>query len=576
MYTGLFDCCSEGFHPVEKHPFFVGSDPDVDLNLSGASIQGKHCQIIQNEVVSFVSGGVRIDGQEYDKASLQQDQDYPIQIGVRCFYIRHSNDLNNWGERMKSGGWRACKQGQILGNQSMPVQNLLDQFEEPDSGEGVSLIKDDVKCGFSVDALRSSFQEYLQGKSQPIESQIVPPQRRRRKEGEYRCPHCWTSFEAKEFYYVAKHPALQSDPHLGPDHYLRFKPNRWEDGKPLDSQGETCDELACPECHRKLPRSMKNTDQHIISVVGDAAAGKSYFLSVNTKVLGDSLPQYFETLFEDATPGENDVLRRMVDSLYGASTPDQVNIIKTQLYQDSYTMVKLKSANREVSMPKAFIFNATSLKERDHRANLVFFDNAGEHFRPENDSVDNPGAQHVASASGIIFLFDPFNHNDFKRAIQKDRSNAPQFDNPTIDNVNVILAEMKKRIQQINNTDKLKAPLAFIVGKYDSWFQLVPEGEHFYEPRQEGVLSYNAIKDNSDLTRKVLRKISPGLVAQAESLSENTMFFPVSNFGVPPVTVVKEGKNFVVPDPQRLKPLFVDIPVLWLISQFNSNLVPIR
>ena len=36
-------------------------------------------------------GVVRIDGQEYDKASLQQNKDYPIQIGVRCFYIRHSS-----------------------------------------------------------------------------------------------------------------------------------------------------------------------------------------------------------------------------------------------------------------------------------------------------------------------------------------------------------------------------------------------------------------------------------------------------------------------------------------------------
>ena len=590
MNTGLYDCCSGEFHVVKKYPYIVGSDPDVDLKIIGASVQGKHCQIqqngVKNVVISFVPSGVRINGQEINNAALQQNQDYPIQIGVRCFYIRHSSDLKSWGERLKIGGWKVLREGQTIGNQSMPLQNLLDQFKEPNSSNGVMLIKDNANGGFSVDALRNSNQEYLQEKPLSVggiadgQNDSLPekPPRRKPKDGEYRCPYCWWPFDAKDFYYVAKHPALHSDPLLGPAEYLRFKPNRWEDGKPLDSKGEICDELACPDCHSKLPRSMKNTKQHIISVVGDAASGKSYFLSVNTKILSDSFPQFFDVLFEDATPGGNDVLRRMVNSLYGAKTPDKVSIIKTQLYSDSYSMVKRKSENREVPMPKAFIFHVAKLKNKECRANLVFYDNAGEHFRPENDSPDTPGAQHVAAASGIIFLFDPFNHHGFKRAIEgEQQSDDPQFNQPTEDFVTVILSELKKRIEQINDTDKLKAPLAFVVGKYDSWFQLVPEGEEFWESREEGVLNYSAIKHNSDLTRQVLWNISPGLVAQAEALSENTMFFPVSNFGVPPVTYVdKEGETFIVPDPKKLNPMFADIPVLWLNSQFNPDLVPIR
>jgi hypothetical protein len=568
----------------------VGSDPDVDLKIIGGSVQGKHCQIqqngVKNAVKSFVPGGVRINGQEIGSAgaALQQNQDYPIQIGVRCFYIRHSSDLKSWGERLKIGGWKVLREGQIIGNQSMPLQNLLDQFKEPNSSNGVMLIKDNANGGFSVDALRNSNQEYLQEKPLSVggiaegQNDSLPekPPRRKPKDGEYKCPYCWWPFDAKDFYYVAKHPALHNDSLMGTGEYLRFKPNRWEDGKPLDPKGEICDELACPDCHKKLPRSMKNTKQHIISVVGDAASGKSYFLSVNTKILSDSFPQFFDVLFEDATPGGNDVLRRMVNSLYGATTPEEVNIIKTALYSDSYWMVKTKSAPREVSMPKAFIFHVAKLKNKECRANLVFYDNAGEHFRPEGDGVDTPGAQHVAAASGIIFLFDPFNHHDFKRAIRKQKTDDPQFEIKTEDWVTVILSELKKRIEQINNTDKLKAPLAFVVGKYDAWHQLVPEGEEFWEPREEGVLNYSAIKHNSDLTRQVLWKIAPGLVAQAEALSENTMFFPVSNFGTPPVPVVKEGVTFIVPDPQKLDPMFADIPVLWLNSQFNPDLVPIR
>lgn len=588
MYTGLYDCCSGEFHVVEKYPFVVGSASDVDLKIIGNSVQGKQCQIQQNGgdnvVISFVPGGVRINGQEMDSAPLQQNQEYPIQIGVRCFYIRHSSDLKSWGERLKIGGWKIWREGQAIGDQSLPLQNLLDQFNEPNSSGGAMLVKDNAIGGFSVEALRKSYQEYLQGKNPSLgggadgqnNSSPKKPPRRTPKAGEYRCPYCWWPFDAKDFFYVAKHPSLHDDPLLGPSEYLRFKPNRWEDGKPLDPKGEICDELACPDCHHKLPRSIKNTKQGIISVVGDAASGKSYFLSVNTKLLGDSFPKYFDVTFEDATPGGNDVLRRMVNSLYGATTPDQVNIVKTALYSNSYWEVKSKSANREVSMPKAFIFHIAKLNNPECRANLVFYDNAGEHFRPEGDGIDTPGARHVAAASGIIFLFDPFNHHDFKRAIRQQQNNDPQFNQPTEDFVTVILSELKKRIQQINDTDKLRAPLAFVVGKYDSWHQLVPEGEKFWEPREKGVLNYSAIKHNSDLTRQVLWNISPGLVAQAEALSDNTMFFPVSNFGTPPVSVEKEGVTYIVPDPQKINPLFADTPVLWLNSQFNPDLVPIR
>ena len=589
MYTGIFDCCSGEFHIVNRFPFVIGSDGDVDLRLEGASIQGKQCQITQSgtklSLMSFIPGGVFVNGQEVSHVEFEQNMNYPVQIGIRCFFMRNSNDIQNWGEAIHQSGWTTFKEGQPLSNQPMPLINLLEQFNSPSLGNGVVLIKEGVQAGFSVDALRQSFQEFSQNQTVTIaarqESQATPSQNsnpvsRRRNDAGFRCPHCWHAFAANEFVYVAKHPSLQNDPLLGPAEYLRFTPNLWEDGKPMDPKGEIADELACPECHRKLPRSIKNTKQHIISLVGDAASGKSYFLSVNTKILGDSFPKYFGTLFEDATPGENNVLRRMVDSLYGASSPEQVNIIKTQLYQDSYVNIKLKSANREVSMPKAFIFKVTKIGQVDCRLNLVFFDNAGEHFRPENDSVDNPGAQHVAAASGIMFLFDPFNHNDFKRAIRKHHNDDPQFENKTVDNITVILAEMKKRIEQLNNTDKIKAPLAFIVGKYDSWHQLIPEGEKFYEPREQNVLNYSAIKHNSDLTRTILYDISPGLVAQAESLSDNTMFFPVSNFGSSPVTIERDGDRFIVPDPMRLNPLFADIPVLWLTSQIDSILVPIR
>ncbi|MDC0220085.1 hypothetical protein OAL58_08920, partial [Verrucomicrobia bacterium] len=214
---------------------------------------------------------------------------------------------------------------------------------------------------------------------------------------------------------------------------------------------------------------------------------------------------------------------------------------------------------------------------------LVFYDNAGEHFQPSNNSVDRPGAQHVAKAGGILFLFDPFNHIDFKRAIMRhkntDKTTDPQFQGDVLDNVTVILSEMRNRIQKLTGSPKLKSPLAFIVGKYDAWHHLVPEGRQYFETRTDNCLINQSIEENSNLTKEILTGICPGIVTLAESLSEKTRFFPVSTFGVPPISIPDPNGNgppMIVPDPMQLEPRFVDTPVLWLMSQMDPNLVPIR
>jgi hypothetical protein len=79
-------------------------------------------------------------------------------------------------------------------------------------------------------------------------------QARDEERGKYRCPWCWWEFDI--FASVATHPSLKGDPLLGQNEFLRFIANRFNAaGKALDAMGSVCDELACPNCHDKLPRS---------------------------------------------------------------------------------------------------------------------------------------------------------------------------------------------------------------------------------------------------------------------------------------------------------------------------------
>jgi len=373
---------------------------------------------------------------------------------------------------------------------------------------------------------------------------------------------------------VANHPALKGDPLLGGDAYLRFLPNRFAGHKALDVKGNECSEIACPHCHHVVPMTMLRCPQHLISLVGDAQSGKSYLMTVMTKCLTDTLATNFDGFYEDATPAGNASLRDMIRMLFGASSiQDGAFLQKTKLDGEMYHRLKRNGEDREVLLPRPFIFHFSSSKHKG--ANLVYYDNAGEHFQPGSDSSENPAAQHVAAASGILFLFDPFNDVDFKRAMRKNPTEDPQFDQNVTGDIMAIMSEMKNRIQKISGQEKLKAPLAFIVGKYDAWGgSLLPNGQQFYDSRVPGSLNARAIQHNSDLTHKILMQHCPGVARMAESLSEDVVFFPVSAFGSPAHKVQQiDGTKMNIPDPAQLKPFLVDVPILWLMSRFAPDIV---
>ena len=161
---------------------------------------------------------------------------------------------------------------------------------------------------------------------------------------------------------------------------------------------------------------------HIISIVGDQSAGKSYYLSVLLKMLPTSLYDSFSVVFQDADPAGNALLNEMKQTLFGAQTPEGARLVKTQLEGGMY--VRLPRYGRMVALPKPFVYSVASSKDESNRCALIFYDNAGEHFQPGRDSAESPGAQHVASSSGIVFLFDPFNSPDFRREISDRRGPA--------------------------------------------------------------------------------------------------------------------------------------------------------
>jgi hypothetical protein len=278
------------------------------------------------------------------------------------------------------------------------------------------------------------------------------------------------------------------------------------------------------------------------------------------KTLPATLFNHYDVVFQDADPTGNAPLNEMKKTLFSARTPEEARLAKTQLEGAMYE--RLPRYGRIVALPKPFIYTMESRPRPEGRCSVIFYDNAGEHFQPGRDSADSPGAQHVASSSGIFFLFDPFNHPDFRRRL---RTSDPQLENPIVDQQEVILAEMKARIHKLRRLpgmERIEQPLAILVGKCDAWLHLLGP-EPLVNPLVNRGLDVSAIEVNSERIRKLLLEICPTIVANAETISSNIRYFPVSSFGHPPVRV---ASGDVVPDPKHIDPFMVDVPPLWILS----------
>jgi len=574
----MVDCATGISTKVERFPFEVGAGEGVDFKLNGQGVAERHCAINQVKgqglcLIKQEGGHVLVvDGQSVDFCKLVPDQDYAVKVGGHFLAIRGGRNLNAWLNGLDFSQWSLHDAATNQVDGPMGFEELCQFAKDHQRNSQTLFLPQGLAKGF---LLYDAFEVLLARKTLAEETTRLGEfedslMLGKREEGLLTCPICWLAFDCGDIMHIATDDSLRGDPVLGEDAQQRFLATRFNDrGQALDAMGLPCLDIACPHCRRRLPPGFMEMTQHIISVVGDQGAGKSYYLSVLLQMLPARLFDDFSVVFQDADPTGNAIINQMRQVLFGAQTPEGARLVKTQLEGSMYE--RLPRLGRMVALPRPFVFSVASTTETAEPCSLIFYDNAGEHFQPGRDSADSPGAQHVASSNGILFLFDPFNNPEFRR--QLSNCVDPQLDNPVIDQQSIILSEMKVRIAKLLKlelTQKIDTPLALLVGKSDVWIHLLGD-QLLQNPVRAGALDLEAVRFNSNLVRQLMKKTCPAVVANAESISRNVLFFPVSSFGHSPVKI---GPGDYAPDPRQLKPFMVEIPVLWLLSLIAPQLVP--
>jgi len=406
------------------------------------------------------------------------------------------------------------------------------------------------------------------------------------------CPNCWEGFSPDAALWIAQHPDLLGDPRLGADHPQRFLPTRFDlSGAAIDAKGFPCHELACPKCHLRVPRACFELDSFFLSILGNPACGKSFFIAAMTWRLRTLLSKEFALSFVDADALLNYRLQQNESRLFLNPEPNAlVNIDKTETTGDLYYTVNY--GGQSVQYLRPFIFSVHPLEwhplhERSAKAGKVvcLYDNAGESFLPGAETASSPVTRHLAASRAILFLFDPTQDLRYRHLCQGkttdpqmvERSQRMQRESAIRqETILVEAAQRARRFAGLPQNAKHRRPLIVVVTKYDAWSALLGPGRlrNPWRAKSDGTISavcYEEIAKMSQHLRELLRRVSPEIVAAAEGFANEVLYVPISATGCgPEIDPLSNAQGF---RPKNLKPMWVEVPLLYLMCRHMGGLV---
>lgn len=406
------------------------------------------------------------------------------------------------------------------------------------------------------------------------------------------CPNCWQTFPPEEVCYVATEPSLFGDRRLGSAAAQRFLPSRFHpDGRAIDPRGGLCHETACPNCHLEVPRPLLESPALFASVFGSPASGKSYLLAAMTHQLRRTLPRSFAVNFSDADPRSNAFLHHYENTLFDDAPGDGwVALAKTDVSGDRYRSVDF--GGHTLAFPQPHFFQVSPVAGHPHESDpasvartLCLYDNAGESFEPGREAEDSPVTRHMASARGLVFVFDPTQETSF-RAACRERSTDPQWADERRSRQATLFSEAMSRIlrfRSLQPTDRVDTPLVVILPKYDAWSFLLGDAElpsPFRDvPLKDGgavrVFDAPTVRRVSDVCREMLAKHAAPMLTRIEERSDPSRltFVPVSATGCGPAGIDEaDGKYYHRAG--DIAPIWVETPLLALLHGAVPELVP--
>jgi hypothetical protein len=339
-----------------------------------------------------------------------------------------------------------------------------------------------------------------------------------------------------------------------------------------------------------VPRLLTLRETFTVSICGAPSSGKSYLLASMMRMLAEHLG-FFGLSIEDADAEANAILHDYEKTLFDQPTNEShVELLKTDLVGDWYQTVTFGNVSK--TLPRPFLYRIDPLashpiKDRARGKSRVvcIYDNAGEHFEPGNDKEDSPVTRHMASAKGLLFVFDPTQESTFRTACA-ERSKDPQWADRRVSRQLTLFSEAMGRVLRFRGlqpTDRVDTPLVVILPKYDAWSFLLGDRKlpraHREVPLKDGtgsirIFDMPTVRKVSEECRQMLAKHAAPMLARITERCDpaKILFVPVSATGCAPAGQNEEGRYYHIAG--DIAPIWAEVPLMALLHGGLPELVP--
>ncbi len=396
---------------------------------------------------------------------------------------------------------------------------------------------------------------------------------------EVTCPSCWAVFAPDAIKWVAEHPDLIGDVKLGAQSPVRFTPTRFDAaGLAIDRNETKCLQIACPNCHRIVPRALVETPPWFVLIAGSPSSGKTSFLNSMVWQMRQSLPANFKVAMTDANSSCNRFLNDSLEqSFFSADRNALVRFPKTEDQGDLYHEVHFDG--ELVQFPKPFLFSIRPMQghplfgEMTTASRLMcLYDNTGQ----------------LEKAAALWFCFDPTQDPRMRSALA-GKSEAPQVAEEIVTTrqeiVFIELADRFKQLTQTAATATTNRPVVIVVTKFDVWQSLyndckgtpnerLKQPVRFHLDESASAMDGERIDEVSQQTRTLLLRYAPELISSVESFSSDVTYTPVSATGCSPRRDPSSGILGI--PPAEISPTWCDVPLLCTLAKHSPGLIPIH
>lgn len=317
-----------------------------------------------------------------------------------------------------------------------------------------------------------------------------------------------------------------------------------------DQCGRTTTKAICsnPKCQAILPDSIRESETKIISIVGAAGCGKSYFVATLLRqIMENGLLARINGAAAKFCSGSREEYEKRYRSNMDSRTPLPATKYVTDIIKDN--------------PPILTQLTYTNSKRKKIDNTYSFFDAAGESFHRSEDlsAITN----YIAHSEAIILILDPRQIPKVNAAVTAAMPKLPPVTTVTYTEIINNVVEVVRNSLRLSPKRKIDIPLCVAFSKWDLLMNtpdLLNDDLLVSQPSQITSTGFdiNLINTSSAEIRALLNEWEANFVASVEQQFKEVCYFGFSAWG----PASKDGME--VP---AIASFRVEDPMLWIMNR---------